>query len=377
MVLFRKNLHKGMARSIHIVQTVIPEYRLDFFIGILKELPDYNIFFYCSDEEKFSPKTSLNVHSINPKYFKTISLNEKLFLFKISFLKHFKRGDIVILEGNPRIINNYWIILFSFFLKYKTVWWSIYLMPNSKTLFFREQLMRFTSWSLLYTEREYEIFRSRNPYRDKVSYLNNTISMPGNKNSQNYSEDKILLDQVKSFLGDSRKNLIYIGRLTSKARLEIVLNFMKKNKDYFFVIVGDGMVKGEILSLINKFNLKNRVFLTGSIYDKEMLLELMGMFQLFVYPGSIGLSVFTAFSAGLPVITHNNEKYQAPEFYAVKNGFNSITYNYEDSSDFEAKVKLFFSSQNHELGNNALLTITRDYTMDKMIRNFVKMINQL
>lgn len=366
-----------MPRSIHIIQTVIPEYRLDFFKGIVNGLSDFKIYFYCSSEQKHSPQTSINVGSLNPRYFKTLSLKNWIVVFKISFLKYFKRGDIVVLEGNPRTLNNYWILFFSYFIGYKVVWWSIYLMPYSKTRWFREQLMRYVTWNLLYTEREYEVFSSRYPKSKNISYLNNTVSVEHHSLDDLTDHEMFVFDRVRTFLNDSVKNLIYVGRLTPKPRLEIVLEFLKRNSDYYFVIVGDGELKGEVCRLIEKFHLQNRVHMTGSIYNKSLLMKIMGLSQLFVYPGSIGLSVFTAFSAGLPVITHDNENFQAPEFYAVKNGFNSITYEYGNRSDFELKIKSFFSMDNHNLGKNAFLTINEDYSMDKMIKNFIATINQL
>ena len=168
----------------------------------------------------------------------------------------------------------------------------------------------------------------------------------------------------------------------SYVELKLNYNFQfLKNYDFtnkfHFIIIGDGDEKTYLENLSIKYKIENKVSFIGSIYNEEILSQYFKISHLFVYPGSVGLSLFTAFANYLPVLTHNEYKYQAPEFYAIENGFNSILFNYFDLNDFSDKINFYFEDEVkiNTMKQNAFNTVNEKYNIDKMSNNFIRVLN--
>lgn len=370
-----------MCKNIHIVQAVIPKYRVPFFNRILNKTED-NVFFYCSKYFKGYPNTALNDITFQISFFKVNTFNNIFFWFSdFKLFKNVKKGDIIVLEGNLRYLDNLKILFLSKIFKYKIYWWSIYDMPYSSRLnkLFREIIMHFVDYNIVYTEKEYYNFTTKYKYFKNITYLNNTIDISKFKQDDDISND--LIDFKNSVLRN-KNVLVYCGRLTRKPRLEIVFEFLKKfdlDNEFHFLIIGDGEEKMHLKNLSIKFEIESKISFIGSIYNEEILSQYFKISDLFVYPGSVGLSLFTAFANYLPVLTHNKYKYQAPEFYAIENGINSILFEYLDVEDFSDKIKNYFENPEkiYNLKLNSFKTVNEKYTIDKMSDNFLKAINKI
>jgi glycosyltransferase involved in cell wall biosynthesis len=366
-------------RNIHIVQAVIPKYRVPFFNQIIKKTNN-NYFFYTSKDFKGYPSTAIEEINFHITFFKINSFFNIFFWFiDFKLLKNVKKGDIIVLEGNLRFLDNYKIFILSKFLKCKIIWWSIYDMPYSSKVnkLLREFFMHFVDYNIVYTEKEYLNFTTKYKYFKNISYLNNTIDI------SKFKQNKQISNEVKEFKNNILRNknvLIYCGRLTKKPKLEIVFQFLKNydfNNKFHFIIIGDGEEKTYLKNLSIKYKIENKVSFIGSIYNEEILSQYFVISHLFVYPGSVGLSLFTAFANHLPVLTHNKYHYQAPEFYAIENGFNSILFKYFDLNDFSEKVKYYFEDtiKINIMKENAFYTVNEKYTIDKMSNNFIRALN--
>lgn len=115
---------------------------------------------------------------------------------------------------------------------------------------------------------------------------------------------------------ENKKILLTTGRLVKRKGVEwFVNNVMPKlNKDYIYLIAGNGEEKENIEKAINDNNLKNKISLLGKT-DFETLKLLYNSADLFIMPnisvpGNIegfGLVAVEAGSCGLPVITSGIE----------------------------------------------------------------------
>jgi glycosyltransferase involved in cell wall biosynthesis len=246
---------------------------------------------------------------------------------------------------------------------------------NQFNKFIREMFMHLVDFNLVYTEIEYRNFTTKYKKFKKIYYLNNTIQLPINIPTKFSFHHKIPINIL-----NNKNKLVYCGRLTTKPKLEFVLKFLYEfdlNDDYYFIIIGDGEERYNLQKLVLEYGLEKKVNFLGSIYDEKILSQILHNSDLFVYPGSIGLSLFTAFANSLPVITHDEYKYQAPEFYAIENNYNAILFKYLDINDFDLKIKSFFENKDNilKMKNHAFDTISKKYTLDKMTNNFIQAIN--
>ena len=365
-----------MNKKLFIVQGVIPHYRVTLFNRINRTDKFKKISFFSSKKIKGAPKSNLKNSEFNVINYSVYNF------FGIYFSSLFKsifslgRNDVVLLEGNFIFLHTWLFLFLSKIKNFKIVLWTIYRMPNSKqiNIHIKHILFRFFDRILLYTEKEKKLVPKH--IKKNIYFANNSIDIQnyGNTNFIRRSEDSKLF--YKS--GSKKFKLIYIGRLTKKPKLEMVLKYIKKTKlNVYFDIIGDGSEKEYLENLTKKLALSNKVNFIGSIYEEKILAKYMSDADIFVYPGSIGLSIFTAFANALPVITHNDFKNQAPEFYILKNKYNSITYFVNSQQSFNSNLDKYLKNYKlkYKYGLNAYQTITQKYSIEKMTNNIIQSLN--
>lgn len=144
-------------------------------------------------------------------------------------------------------------------------------------------------------------------------------------NSLNYSRQLELRNALKpsdiftSYFHNNNKVLIFIGRLTTVKRLDLLVeavNILRnRNQNYNIVFVGDGMKKKELVDMCNEYGIP--AWFYGACYDEAINAELVYNADLCVSPGNIGLTAIHSLMFGTPAITHNDYAHQMPEFEAI------------------------------------------------------------
>lgn len=159
-------------------------------------------------------------------------------------------------------------------------------------------------------------------YEDKKLYVIH--------NSLDYSKQLVLREQrLKSSIYSSRFNnsyptLIFIGRLTKVKQLDMlidaVFSLSQKGEHYNISFVGDGTEREQLEQKVASLRLSNQVWFYGECYDEVKNAELIYNADLCVAPGNIGLTAMHVLMFGCPAITHNDFKWQMPEFEAIHEG---------------------------------------------------------
>ena len=124
--------------------------------------------------------------------------------------------------------------------------------------------------------------------------------------------------------GNNNPVIIFIGRLTKVKQLDMIVdavsNMRKQGEDYNLVFVGDGTEKASLEKLVDGLGLKEQVWFYGACYDEKQNAELIYNADLCVAPGNIGLTAMHSLVFGTPAISHDDFKWQMPEFEAIKVG---------------------------------------------------------
>jgi len=159
--------------------------------------------------------------------------------------------------------------------------------------------------------------------------------------------------------------------------IEAITISMQKDPSYLLVVIGDGPEKAALSKRAQELNIQNRVFWLGAIYNQAEMAPWFLSALAFIYPGAIGLSLLHAFAYGLPVITHCNAQYHNPEFAALKNRFNGLTFREGDVNDLAEKLLLLGDRPDFAklLGANALKMIQQQYSLKNMVDRFVKAVS--
>lgn len=153
--------------------------------------------------------------------------------------------------------------------------------------------------------------------------------------------------------------LLFIGRLTKVKQLDLLLNAValikRHNQQYNVIFVGDGSEKNALRELANDLGIGKQVWFYGECYDEKTNAELIFNADLCVAPGNIGLTAMHVLMFGCPAITHNDFKWQMPEFEAIQPYKTGLFFKRNDVNDLADKIVEWFRI------NSGSRSIVRDH----------------
>ncbi|MCB9096158.1 MAG: glycosyltransferase family 4 protein [Arcobacter sp.] len=133
----------------------------------------------------------------------------------------------------------------------------------------------------------------------------------GKSDLYNLERNENDIDEIKNKFLISKEYILFIGTLEPRKNIERILeafNDIKNKINEELVIVGKkGWFYDKIYEKLEKYELQDRVVLTGYVTEEEKVSLLKGA-KLFVYPSfyeGFGIPVLEALSCGIPTITSN------------------------------------------------------------------------
>jgi glycosyltransferase involved in cell wall biosynthesis len=367
--------------NVAVYQPVIPEYRVSFFTELHRR-PEINLEVFAAMSAHGSPDTPQSTFEFcfHPISFTSFFNNKLAWQGRLVVPLYFRQGDVLVICGNPRYLSNYPLILAAKKQGLGIVWWGQGHTPGSKKIneSIKWHIMRLADIVLLYTDKEAENFRQSGFPPHRVYAANNTIDVSSIESARmDWTSDR--LEEFRREKGiQGSKNLIFCGRLTQKARLEDALQAMAilllKDPSYRLIIIGDGPERDSLQARARELNLGQKVIWLDSLYEQNMLAPWFLSAIVFMYPGSIGLSLMHAFAYSLPVITHNQAEFHNPEYAALKPGFNGMLFNQGDVVDLSRAIHFLGEcpERTRNMGANAYKTIQEEYPLSEMVGRFVK-----
>jgi len=371
--------------KIAIITNIIPSYRKGFY-DLLFKSDDIDVNVFCQDHIK-----DLNIKCIHLDYKKNVNLIKFLSLYQeklvwqfLPFWKIFKTYDIIIIDGNPRILTHF---LFSTLLRLtnkKIVIWSMLhsFRNNNFTKFLRLQWLKFFKYHLLYFETD--IIKLK-----KYGFKNNALYALNNGLDQNKIDlATIFWDKEKLSFWQQENNLenkciiISSGRLVNN-KYDLLLDNFTKLLKYFpnllWCIIGDGPDFKKMNHKAKNLNISEHLVFIGENYNDFELAPWFLSSKIFIHPYAVGLSIMHAFGFGLPIITHDDNRTHGPEFTIFKNGINGFSYKNNDPIDFVNTIVNVLSNNENllKVKLNAYLLVKNQYNTDVMHNNFSKMINDI
>lgn len=156
-------------------------------------------------------------------------------------------------------------------------------------------------------------------------------------------------DIYQVHFGNNNKNLFFVGRLTPVKKLDQIIKAMAICRDrginYNLTLIGDGEKAEELKFLSKELGLTNQVWFYGPCYDEVELSLLIYNADLCVAPGNIGLTAMHSMVFGTPCITHNDFKWQMPEFEAICEGSTGTFFRRDDVADLADKIDAWFEAK--------------------------------
>ena len=207
--------------------------------------------------------------------------------------------------------------------------------------------------------------------------LNNYIPILHNKTKVLYGG--IISPKVKS--QEKMYDLILVGSLRSEVKgVDIYLNAIKLlgNKVNKALVLGDGVLKEELINLRDKLGLKEKVQFLGNVKDVNKYLSKSKVFCLPSRWEGFGLAIIEAMSNGLPVVA--SKVGGIPE--VITDGQDGVLVNVEDYKTFSKEISELLENEEKRinLGINAMKTAKDKFSINSYVNrlnNFYKSINNI
>ncbi|AWH73728.1 hypothetical protein DCS32_06015 [Dokdonia sp. Dokd-P16] len=352
-----------MEHRLTILQTVLPDYRGRFFEHIRDSLGSRFELYGGSYYFESSVKTDNTIihHSVTNFYL----LGGK-FLWQRGIKHLVQEEGLLVLEMNPRIISNWYLLLRRKWSKKETVLWGHAWPRNgkeSKSDLLRQQMRKLANSIVVYTKQQQQELQFKMPKKLIYAAPNALI----NKN-----------EMVP--VSENPRNLIYVGRLTKAKKVLFLVKAFSAIIEYLpedtnLLIVGEGEEKDEISGYIKVQRLESRVQLLGHIYDQHMLKGLYASSIMSVSPGYVGLSITQSFGFGVPMLISNGEPH-SPEIEAAIEDENSLFYDSDDINSFRESVLSIFSSRDEWIKRRSRISksCAKHYAVEAMAQVFINLV---
>ena len=124
--------------------------------------------------------------------------------------------------------------------------------------------------------------------------------------------------------------------------LEALYINKQRGFDFNITFIGDGSEADNLKNMANGMALEANVWFYGPTYDEKELSQLLFNADLCVAPGNIGLTAMHAMVYGCPCMSHNDFKWQMPEFESIKPSVTGAFFNHDDVESLAIAIHEWF-----------------------------------
>ncbi len=281
------------------------------------------------------------------------------------------KGDVLIVCGAPRCLSTLVLLIKAKCKGVRTFWWGHYWSSTSKPwrAALRLLLMRLADATIFYTDLEISEYRSHQKRQCEryVYALNNGIETV-----------EIRRLRTAYSLTMRPRDILFIGRLTKKAEFGLLLEALVRCEGAAVTldVIGDGPGASNLQRQAVALDISERIIWHGAMIDEPHIAEVANRCKLFVYPGSVGLSLIHGFAYGLPAIVHDDRWRHGPEIAALQPGQNGLTFRKGDVGDLAHVISLLLNGKAdlQRMSPAAIATTEQSFNAADMAARFVKAI---
>ncbi|MEP6894814.1 MAG: glycosyltransferase family 4 protein [Chloroflexota bacterium] len=349
-------------------QRVLPNYRAPFF-DLLASACDGGMSLFTGLSRPIEGITTTN-QLRNTQYV----IGSNIHLFSGSFYLCYQRGlidwlkewnpDALIVEANPRYLSTSSAVKWMHRQDKPVIGWGLGSPPISG--FRKQRRLSFISQfdaMLAYSQRGADEYAELGFPRENIFVAHNSVAM---------SPSIPLPNRPLTF--NLRPNILFVGRLQARKRLDLLLRACAEIKNVRLVIIGDGPER-ESLETLAKEIYPSAEFI-GAKHGAELKLYFEEA-DLFVLPGTGGLAVQEAMSYGLPVIVAQGDGTQ-DDLVRKENGWQMppATRNF-DALVSTMKDALSDVARLRKMGEESYRIVKEEINIEKMVETFVTALNAL
>lgn len=281
------------------------------------------------------------------KYLTNIWLFRRYYWQKGAFPLIFNHYKKYIITGDPSCISNWVILVFARILNKQTYLWTHgwYGKETLMQKYIKKAFFGLSHHIFLYGEyaKELMIRNGFSPFKLSCIYNSLDYDLQVGLRSR--------LSPSKTFrnhFNNDNYNIIFIGRLTDSKKIDLLIRALAHLGTQSFksnlTIIGYGEALEYLKRLSNECRLERNIWFYGECYDEVILSQLIYDADLCVSPGNVGLTAMHAMVYGTPVITHNDFRYQMPEFEAIQDGITGTFFENGSYISLSEKLREWLSN---------------------------------
>lgn len=295
-----------------LLQTAIPHYRQEVLTELCSALGDALLVLTGRQHVESSVQTEVEVGDHLRLIKNHFFLGGRL-EWQSGMWRSVLRAEVVIIEGNPRILSSWFILAIRKLLRRGTVVW-MHAWPrsgkNSRSDWIRHLMRLLADKIVVYTEQQARELRGKMPGRRIIAAPNALMR--------------------KASMGASTSvvptNFIYVGRLVAAKKPLLAAEAFKLvlpslPRDCCLLIIGAGPAEKQLQDFIVRNELQERILMPGHVSDENLLRCHYATAIASLSPGYVGLSITQSFAFGVPMIISRDEPH-SPEIEAAQEGFN-------------------------------------------------------
>lgn len=347
-------------------QRVLPNYRAPFFDLLASACNDGMSLFTGL------PRLVEGITTTKELQIANYTLGNNIHLFSGSFYLCYQQGlmdwlkewnpDALIVEANPRYLSTSSAVKWMHQQNKPVIGWGLGSPPISG--FRKQRRQSFISQfdaMLTYSQRGADEYAALGFPREKIFVAYNSVAMPPSSSLPS-----------RSATFDTRPNILFVGRLQARKRLDSLFRACAEIQNVRLVIIGDGPERAALESLAKE------IYPSAEFIGAKHGAELKPYFEeadLFVLPGTGGLAVQEAMSYGLPVIVAQGDGTQ-DDLVRKENGwqippddFSALVSTMKDALSNVARLR--------RMGAESYRIVKEEINIEKMVETFVTALNTL
>jgi glycosyltransferase involved in cell wall biosynthesis len=371
--------------TIHIVQPVLPSYRLAFFRQLRSDLSQRNATLRIYG----SPHDHRHSASVAPAGFEakldcpmSVHLGGRVF-WQWKLDVPLAPGDILIINGNPRFLSNYPLWARAKLLGVPVVWWGHGWSGGSfgTRSKLRQWLMRFADAVVLYTDKERDDYIALGFAPDQTFALNNGLDVQSvDRAIARWDPARLQEFRKTNGLGSHAHWCIFPGRLSDKSGIELLIESLPTvRNDVGLIILGDGPLAGLTRERAQQLGVLSRIVWVGQEFEEDAIAPWMLSASVLVYPGAVGLSLIHGFAYGLAAVVHGDRHRQMPEFSAFEDHGNGLSFEYGSANSLATTINSIVADRPRAeaMSRKAIELVHRTFNVEDMSRRFLTVIDWL
>lgn len=364
-------------KRVLIIEAQMKQYRLPFYARLYESLRadglQLRVAYSGPAQEEMGKGDNCDLPSEYGAETKGLWLFGKRMLYQ-PLVREIHSADLVISEqANKLVLTHYLLLLSRLGIKRVAFWGHGENKQGSASFFverYRKRTLHWVTWWFAYTASGAEYLRGQGVPRSKITAVQNSVDtrqiqewLQGfDRNARAALRDSLEIPAVA-------RAGIFVGTLQKVKALpfllEACLRIREEVKDFHLIVLGGGPEEERVRQFAGQHAW---VHFTGPKFGEDKA-RLLGIADVLLLPGAVGLAILDAFAAGLPLVT-TSVPIHGPEMEYFEQHGNGVMTTHDMQAYANAAIRLFLNPRELRVLQEGARNCGQKYSIEAMVENF-------